>query len=131
MHPPEEQAMGKVTRFRNAKGELVSLEPIAATALKNAPGAVVDQAASGRAVVITRHDRPRAVIVSFEDFQALLRGREPGLGELEGRFEELLAAMQKPASKKAVNAAFAASPAQLGRAAAAAQRKPRKARRAG
>jgi hypothetical protein len=60
-----------------------------------------------------------------------VRGPAPGLGELEGRFEELLAAMQKPASKKAVNAAFAASPAQLGRAAAAAQRKPRKARRAG
>lgn len=123
--------MGKVTRFRNAKGELVDLEPIAASRLKNAPGAIVDQAASGRAVVITRHDRPRAVIVSFEDFQELLRGRESSLGELEARFDELLAGMQKPASKKAIAAAFAAAPAQLGRAAAAAQRKHRKARRAG
>lgn len=123
--------MGEVTRFRNAKGELVDLEPVAASRLKNAPGAIVDQAASGRAMVITRHDRPRAVIVSFEDFQELLRGREPGLDELASRFDELLVQMQKPAARKGVAAAFAASPAQLGRAAVAAHRKLRKARRAG
>lgn len=123
--------MARILRFRNAKGEMLDLEQVPASRLKNAPGAIVDQAATGRAVVITKHDTPRAVILSFSDFEALTRAREPSLADLEGRFDALLAGMQSAESKKGVAAAFAASPERLGRAAVAAARKPRKARRAG
>jgi prevent-host-death family protein len=123
--------MAAILKFRNARGEVRSLEPVPASRLKNAPGAIVDQAAAGRPVVITRHDAPKVVILSFDDFEELARAREPALGALEARFEELFAAMQKPEAKRGVRAALDASAQDLGRAALAAARKPRKARRAG
>lgn len=122
--------MAAALKFRTARGEVRSLEPVPASRLKNEPGAIVDQAAAGRPVVITRHDSPRVVILSFEDFEDLTRAREPALGDLEARFDELLAGMQKPAAKRAVAAALDAKPRRLGRAAVAAARKPRKVRRA-
>ena len=123
--------MAPVIKFRTARGEVRSLEPVPATRLKNSPGAIVDQAMAGRPVVITRHDSPRAVILSFDDFEELARAHEPALGALESRFDELLAGMQKPQAKRGVLAALDATPEELGRAAVAASRKPRKARRAG
>jgi len=117
-------------RYRNARGELVTVAGIPAEELKNSPGAVIDRASAGQAVVVTRRSAPRAVILSIEDFQALARDRSPGLGELEGRFDELVATMQTRESKSGVAALMRASPEDLGRAAVAAARKPR-ARRAG
>jgi len=125
-----EVAMAEALKYRNARGEMVTVESIAAEELKNAPGTVIDQAASGRAVVVTRRSAPRAVILSIEDFQALARDRSPGLNELEGRFEELVASMQTKESKAGVAALFRATPNELGRTAVAAARRPR-ARRAG
>ena len=121
--------MADPLRYRNARGELVTAESIAAEELKNAPGTVLDKAAAGRAVVITRRSAPRAVILSIEDFQALARDRSPSLGDLEGRFERLVASMQTRESKGGVAALFQASPEALGRAAVAAARKPRKPRK--
>ena len=123
--------MAAVLKFRTARGEVRSLEAVSASRLKNAPGAIVDQAVAGRPVVITRHDAPRVVILSFDDFEGLARAREPGLGALEARFDELLAAMQKPEAKRGVLAALKATPEELGRAAVAGARKQRKARGAG
>lgn len=123
--------MAATLKFRNSRGELVDLERITATRLKNEPGSVLDQAATGRAVVVTKHAAPRVVILSFQDFEALTRGCESSLGELEGRFDDLLAKMQTRQAKKGVAAAFNASPELLGRTAVAAARKARKARRAG
>jgi prevent-host-death family protein len=123
--------MAAILKFRTARGELRSLEPVPASRLKNAPGAIVDQAVAGRPVVITKHDAPKVVILSFDDFEELARAREPGLGALEARFDELLAGMQKPGAKRGVRSALDAAPEELGRAAVAAARKQRKARRAG
>ena len=63
-------------------GELVDLEMVAATRLKNEPAGIIDRVVAGRAVAITRHASPRAVILSYEDFQALAQGREPSLDAL-------------------------------------------------
>ena len=117
-------------KFRTPRGEVRTLEPVPASRLKNSPGAIVDQAAAGRPVVITRHDSPRVVILSFDDFEALSSAHEPALGELEARFDEFFGDMQKPEAKRAVAAALDATPKQLGRAAVAAARKARKVRRA-
>ena len=122
--------MAEPLRYRNARGEVVTVETIPAEELKNAPGSVLDRAATGRAVAVTRRSAPRAVILSIEDFQALARDRSPGLGELESRFDELVASMQTKESRAAVAALFRASAEDLGRASVAAARKPR-ARRAG
>jgi prevent-host-death family protein len=121
--------MAATLKFRTANGEVRSLEPIPASRLKNAPGSIVDQAAAGRPVVITKHRAKRVVILSFDDFEGLARASDPGLGALEARFDALLDNMQTPASKRGAAAAFAATPEELGRAAVAAARPPRKPRR--
>ena len=116
--------------FRNRLGELVDVPSVAATRLKNEFGAVLEQAARG-AVAITRHDAPKAVLVSYEEFQALVSARAQSLGELDAEFDALLERMQSPKAKKGVEAAFRASSAELGRASVAtrAVRPARKRRR--
>jgi prevent-host-death family protein len=106
--------------FRNRLGELVDVPSVAATRLKNEFGAVLEEAARG-AVAITRHDAPKAVLVSYEEFQALVNGRAQSLSELDAEFDALLERMQSPKAKKGVEAAFRASPAELGRASVAAR----------
>jgi prevent-host-death family protein len=110
--------------FRNRLGELVDIPTVAATRLKNEFGTILEQAARG-AVAITRHDAPKAVLVSYEDFEALVKGQNQNLGELSAEFDSLLARMQTPRARKGMHAAFEATPAQLGRAAVKAARKRR------
>ena len=109
--------------FRNSVGVLVNISTVAATRVKNEFAAILDQAASGGAVAITRHDTPKAVLLSYEEFESLVKARARTLDDLSTEFEELLARMQTPGAKKGVATAFNASPAQLGRAAVAAVRR--------
>ena len=111
--------------FRNSHGELVDVPAVAATRLKNQFGAVLDQAVRGGAVAITRHETPRAVLISYEEFQALIRDRAPSLNELSAEYDVLLSQMQTPKARKGMEAAFNAAPADLGRAAVKAARKRR------
>ena len=109
--------------FRNIKGDLVSLQAVPATQLKNAFSAVLDQAVHDGAVAIMRHDRPRAVLMAYEEFIALAKLRSPELGDLTSQFDTLLAGMQSAKSQKGAKAAFDAAPAELGRAAVKAAKK--------
>jgi len=108
--------------FRNRLGELIDVPSVAATRLKNEFGTVLEQAARG-AVAITRHDAPKAVLVSYEDFEALVKGQN--LNDLGAEFDALLDRMQTPKARKGARAAFNAAPAQLGRAAVKSARKRR------
>ena len=110
--------------FRNRLGELIDVPSVAATRLKNEFGTVLEQAARG-AVAITRHDAPKAVLVSYEDFEALVKGQNQNLNDLGAEFDALLDRMQTPKARKGVQAAFNAAPAQLGRTAAKSARKRR------
>jgi antitoxin Phd len=115
--------MAGALKFRNAQGELVDIPNVAATRFKNEFGAIFEQAALGGAVAITKHDAPKAVLISYDEFRALVRARSPGLDDLGARFDALLDGMQAPKVKKGMAAAFDASPAKLGRAAVKAARK--------
>ena len=103
--------------FRNSQGDLIDVPAVAATRLKNEFGTVLEQALRGGAVAITRHDTPKAVLVSYDEFQALVKARSQSLNDLSAEYDALLARMQTPAAKKGMAAAFDASPAELGRAA--------------
>jgi prevent-host-death family protein len=116
-------AMAAALKFRNARGDLVEIPRVAATRFKNEFGAIFEQAALGGAVAITRHDSPKAVLISYDEFQALTRERSPGLDDLGTQFDALLKDMQAPKAKKGMAAAFDAAPAKLGRAAVKAARK--------
>lgn len=114
--------------FRNSEGELVDIPSVPATRLKNEFGSVLDEATRAGAVAITRHHTPKAVLMSYDEFQALVKARSHSLNDLSGEFDELLARMQTAKARKGMAAAFDAAPAALGRAAVEAAR-PRKKRR--
>jgi antitoxin Phd len=109
--------------FRNRLGELVEIPEVAATQAKNTFGELLDRVATSGAVAITRHDMPKAVLLSYEEFESLSSARSETLEALSTKFEDLLERMQSPTSRKGMEAAFNASPAALGRAAVKAARR--------
>jgi antitoxin Phd len=111
--------------FRNSQGALVDIPTVAATRVKNEFGAVLERAIHGGAVAITRHDTPKAVLLSYEEFESLVQVRSRSLDSLGAEFDDLLNKMQSPKAKKGMDAAFNATPAKLGRAAVKAARKRR------
>ena len=116
--------MSKLT-YRNSQGQLVDMSAVAATKVKNEFGSVLEQAMHGGAVAITRHDLPKAVLLSYEEFVALVKDRAPQLNELTNEFDALLADMQTAKARQGMAKAFEASALRLGRAAVSAARKAR------
>jgi antitoxin Phd len=96
---------------------------ITATVAKNEFGRELEKVLHGGITVITKHDAPKAVLMSFEDFRQLSNAGRTKLDSLSGEFDALLGRMQTPEARSGMRAAFGASPRQLGQAAAAAARK--------
>jgi antitoxin Phd len=94
-----------------------------ATEVKNEFGRILEKAIQGETVVITKHDSPKAVLISVDQFNALKHAPEFKLDTLSGEFDALLARMQSPNARTAMRAAFSSSPQQLGKAAVLAARK--------
>ncbi|KZS64375.1 prevent-host-death family protein [Mycobacterium kansasii] len=112
--------------YRNRTGELVDVPTVAATRFKNQFGAVLEKAIAEGAVAITKHNTPKAVLVSYAEFEVLTRAATPALDELTEEFDRLLERMQTPKSKAAMASAFDASPEQLGQVAVKAARAKRR-----
>jgi antitoxin Phd len=96
---------------------------ISATKAKNEFGRILETVIQGGQVVITRHDSPKAVLISMDEFNALSNAHRTELEALSEEFDGLLAKMQTPAARAGMKAAFHATPKQLGRAAVTAARK--------
>lgn len=114
---------GPIAAFRNRRGERVEAASVTATDAKKQFGRVLELVLRGGAVVITKHDAPKAIVLSMEEFHALTRPGASPLDSLTGEFDAMLARMQTPRAKGALRAAFAASGKELGKAAVAAARK--------
>ncbi len=108
---------------RNRRGEQVDTSSISSTEAKNKFGHVLDLVMRGDVIVITKHDAPKAVLLSIEEYNALAHGATRQLDTLTDEFDALLERMQTPDARRAMKAAFDASPAQLGKAAVRAARK--------
>jgi antitoxin Phd len=109
--------------FRNRRGEQVEAASITATEAKKQFGRVLELVLRGGAVVITKHDAPKAIVLSMEEFDALARPGVSALDTLTVEFDAMLARMQAPRARAAMKAAFGASARELGKAAVAAARK--------
>ena len=96
---------------------------IPATRAKNNFGRILESVLQGRRVVITKHDMPKAVLISMDDFNNLSGPMEHVLVTLRGEFDALFAGMQTPGTRRAMKSAFHASPKELGKAAVIAARK--------
>lgn len=122
-----------MTAFRDRNGNRVEAKAVTATDAKNEFGTVLETALRDGAVVITKHDAPRAVLLSWEEYNSLVGGgaEDPDLAALTQEFERLYADMQSPRARKAADALLSASSADLGKAAVRAARasKPKNRRR--
>ena len=94
-----------------------------ATEAKHEFGRVLEQAIHGATVVITKHDAPRAVLISMDQFKALQDAPQLKLNTLSEQFDALLDQMQTPQARRGMSVAFNASPKQLGKAAVVSARK--------
>jgi prevent-host-death family protein len=112
-----------VPAFRNRRGEPVEASSVTATDAKKQFGRVLEMVLRGGAVVITKHDAPKAILLSVDEFNALIRTTETKLDSLSADFDAMLARMQTPRARSGMQAAFGASPKALGRAAVTAARK--------
>ena len=109
--------------FTNRHGHRIETTSMTATDAKTDFGRILETATAGGVVIITKHDVPKAVLISVEEFDALSKAAKGEIDTLSGEFDTLLARMQTPAWRAKMKAAFNATPKQLGKAAVAAARK--------
>jgi len=95
------------------------------TEAKKEFGRLLEQAIQGTTVLITKHNSPRAVLISLDHFQALQESPQAKLNFLTEQFDTLLERMQSPKARRGMASAFRADNKQLGKAAVAAARKRR------
>lgn len=96
------------------------MPPVTATALKNHTADVLDRVAVQGPLAITRHDKPRAVLIPIELYEQLMGGEPVWLADLRGECQGMLEDMQSPEQKEGAERAFNASPEELSKAAVAA-----------
>ncbi len=96
---------------------------VTATEAKMRFGPLLEAAIRGGSIVITKHDRPKAVLLSMAEFEALGGSRPADLKALSKEFDSLLTRLQTSGNRKALKSAFDATPRKLGRLAVANRRR--------
>ena len=91
-------------------GRLEDVEAVPATAVKNSFADVLDALADRGVLAITRHDKTRAIILSVQQYEALIKRAGDPLERLRGYFDDLVAGMQGPEMAQAVDELFGAAP---------------------
>lgn len=122
--PPEVTVAKKAAPSQALRGAIATVS-IPSSIVQNEFGRVLDQAME-RDIVVTRHEVPRAVLVSARRYQQLVGRESSAMQSLQSTFDALYDRMQTPRFKAAIERGFRATPAQMGHAArAAAKRKAR------
>ena len=107
-------------KSRHAAGSFLT---VTATEAKTRFGPLLETVMAGETVVITKHDTPKAVLLSIAEFEALGGARRPDVTALSREFDDWLARLQAADRRKALKSAFDATPKELGRRAVAHQRR--------
>lgn len=94
-----------------------TLPSVSASKMVGAMQQVTNTVMTHGAVVVTRHDQPSMVLLSVDRYLELEQAAAPNLDALTQRFDDLYAAMQGDVAARAMEDAFALSPAHLGQAA--------------
>ena len=93
------------------------LPTITATELKNSTADVFEQVAAKQAIAITRHEKPRAILLSVEQYEALAGQRPEWLEKLHEEYRGMLERMQGPEQRAGAEKLVRATPEELGQAA--------------
>ena len=119
---PRSAPSTRATPSPRAATRSVSAQPytVSATEAQNEFGRVFERAVRDDVVVITRHNAPRAVLMSIDRYNALVGAEAAALNTLTDEFDAFLERMQSPSARVAMETAFNASPPELGKAAVAA-----------
>ena len=96
---------------------------VTATEAQNEFGRILDQAGRDQDVVITRHNVPRAVLISVSRYRELGGVSSPMLNTLSDEFDALFARMQQPSVREGTMRGITATRAEMGSAAHAAARR--------
>lgn len=104
-------------RVRNARGELVEPARISSSDAKNRFGKILERVTEEGGVAITLRNEARFVVISVETYQRLARADSRSLDTLTGEFDALLARMQEPGARAAMERAFSMTSEELGQAA--------------
>ena len=103
---------------RSRKQKEAGPSSVSATDAQNNFGEVLTRVARDGRVFITRYRRPEAVVLSLQEYEALI-GQEPiDLDALEREFESMVAHMQSSVQRTATDALFGMSGTDLGKSAA-------------
>ena len=93
-----------------------------ATRAKGSFSKVLRDVEKGARVVVTKHESPSAVVVSYKEYEALQAQTERALDRMRARFATLVAGMQTPALERGMEALFRSTPEELGQIAVQAAR---------
>jgi prevent-host-death family protein len=96
---------------------------VTTTEAKNGFGRVLEIALRSGAVTITRRDTPKAVLLSYDEFERLTAVRSDQLEALTAEFDQMFDRMQDAHSQARMRAAFNVSSAGLGAMAVAAAKR--------
>jgi len=114
---------GRQTVVRQFSRQAVRRSSFTATEAKNEFGHLLERAIQGDTLVITKHDEPKAVLISMDEYTSLKGGPERTLNGLTAEFDAMYERMQSPKVRAAMKSGFAANSEQMGRAAVRAARK--------
>lgn len=118
-----EQNRNLFSMLRAITRSAATTQSVPATSAKNGFASVLDTAVQDGAVVITKHDAPKAVLVSIDRMSELLARHEPNLKALTQEFDEMVARMRTTKARAAARSLFTAAPGAFGEAAVAGAKK--------
>lgn len=106
--------IAKIVNMSKSETGVVS-DSVSATRAKNEFGRILEKVMRGGRVVITKHDSPKAILISIEEFDALMGEGKSKLDALTKEFDAMLRRMQTQEARSGMKAAFGATPKDLGK----------------
>lgn len=99
-----------VVRMHAPTGLLAEVATVPATDVKNAMAEVMDLTMAEGMVALTKHGKVRAVMLSVETYEDLVKRAGDPLEKLSAQFDRMVASMQGPKARKAADAVFGPLP---------------------
>jgi antitoxin Phd len=99
--------MSQPTRLQDRHGQ--PMTTYTATEAKNLFGEVLEKAGTYGAVAITKHDKPRFVVLSLDEYEASRPANREILDAFEARYNEMFDRMQDSATARAAGTLFGRS----------------------
>lgn len=97
-------------RMYAPSGLVANVAAVPATDVKNAMAEVMDLTTAEGMVALTKHGKVRAVMLSVESYENLVKRAGDPLEKLTGQFDQMLASMQGAKARKAADTVFGPLP---------------------